>query len=263
MRKVQPTILIVDDHPEFRRVARAVLQADGFRRGRRSLGWGIGGPRIVAVGAIDRPARHPAPGHRRLRGRGAPRNPGSATGRDLDLEPRCPRVRTEGRDRVSDRLHPQEPSLRRDDQGHARLTRLLRRPKEARLILIGAIGTGVALEGLVSVRIGFAPYEARQATLTLVTGCLVGAAGIIAWLRAPGSQTGPLIVAGAAAWFIGGFRWAPSPVIAGLATQLPPGATPELRPDELVSTFGCMGGRGYDALARSWHRRPTTTTPGS
>ena len=43
----------------------------------------------------------------------------------------------------------------------------------------------------------------------------------------------------------------------GSTTASPPAAALVSGPDELVSTIGCMGGRGYDALGRSWHRPQT------
>ncbi len=85
------------------------------------------------------------------------------------------------------------------------------------------IGVAVAVEGVVSVRIGFAPFEQRQALLALLTGWLVGGCGLLGWLRVPGSRTGPLLIIAAAAWFIGGFRWVGAgaiPTVAGALSLL-------------------------------------------
>jgi hypothetical protein len=71
------------------------------------------------------------------------------------------------------------------------------------LVLVGVV---IALEGIASVRIGFAAFEARVALLTLLAGWIAAGCGLVAWTRAPTSRVGPLFVAAAGGWFIGGFR---------------------------------------------------------
>ncbi len=84
-------------------------------------------------------------------------------------------------------------------------------------MLVGAL---VVVGGVVSVRIGFAPFEQRQAVLALLTGWFVAGYGLVTWLRVPGSRTGIGLVVAGAAWFIGGFRWIDVGAIAWLATLL-------------------------------------------
>jgi signal transduction histidine kinase len=79
-----------------------------------------------------------------------------------------------------------------------------RRSAIAHILLLG---TTVAVVGLISTRIGYATFEFRYAVLALLTGWLVAACGLAAWIREPVSRTGPLLVLVALTWFIGGFRW--------------------------------------------------------
>jgi signal transduction histidine kinase len=91
--------------------------------------------------------------------------------------------------------------------------------RRRRLLATGA-GLLVGVEGIASVRVGFAAFETRIAILTLATGWLVAAMGLAAYLRAPASRVGPLVVACSAAWFIGGFAWGGWPPVAWLASSL-------------------------------------------
>ncbi|HEX5827766.1 MAG TPA: ATP-binding protein [Candidatus Limnocylindrales bacterium] len=56
--------------------------------------------------------------------------------------------------------------------------------------------------GLVMLRLGFGPFELRAGVLALLAGWIVGAAGLIAWLRVPAAPVGPLLVGAAVAWGI-------------------------------------------------------------
>ncbi len=81
-------------------------------------------------------------------------------------------------------------------------------------------GLGIAVLGLVSTRIGFASFQFRLATLTLLTGWLVAALGLAVWQRARSSLVGPILVVTAVAWFVPLFRWVawePVATVAGWA----------------------------------------------
>ena len=74
--------------------------------------------------------------------------------------------------------------------------------------------------GLVMLRLGFGPFEFRAGVLALTTGWIVGAAGLIAWLRAPASPVGPLLVAAAAAWALANLHRTPFGMVNDLAAPL-------------------------------------------
>ena len=71
--------------------------------------------------------------------------------------------------------------------------------RERRALVVAGL---LVAEGIVSVRVGFAPFEVRQAVLVLLTGWIVGAAGLLAWVRAPSSHTGPILVVVSATWYL-------------------------------------------------------------
>jgi signal transduction histidine kinase len=75
------------------------------------------------------------------------------------------------------------------------------------------IAGALVAEAVLAARLGFASFEPRQAWLATVTLVVVGACGLLAWLRVPASRIGPLLVAAAVAWGIA--------VIAGGAIRLP------------------------------------------
>jgi signal transduction histidine kinase len=83
-----------------------------------------------------------------------------------------------------------------------------------------ALGAAVALAagGVVVVRVGFASYEQRQAWLAVLTMWVVGGSGLLAWLRAPSSRVGLILLAVALSW--GG---------AALAVGAVPGTDPASR----------------------------------
>jgi signal transduction histidine kinase len=58
----------------------------------------------------------------------------------------------------------------------------------------------LVLEGVIAALVGFASFETRQAWLACLTVWITGACGLLAWLRVPGSRTGPLLVIAAVAW---------------------------------------------------------------
>ena len=88
---------------------------------------------------------------------------------------------------------------------------------ERRAILVGL---ALGIEGLLSVRVGFAPFEQRQALLTLLAGWFVGGCGLLAWLQVSKSRTGILLTVASALWFIGGFRWLDQAGVAAIAGAL-------------------------------------------
>ena len=69
------------------------------------------------------------------------------------------------------------------------------------------------VEGLISARVGFAAFESRAAALTLLSGWIVGATGLLAWLRSPASRVGPILVAVSIAWFAGALQGASIEVV--------------------------------------------------
>jgi signal transduction histidine kinase len=74
--------------------------------------------------------------------------------------------------------------------------------------------------GLVMLRLGFGPFEFRAGVLALMTGWIVGAAGLIAWLRAPAGPTGVLLVASAVAWALATLQLTPFGLVNELAAPL-------------------------------------------
>ena len=86
--------------------------------------------------------------------------------------------------------------------------------------VIALVGGLVIAEGLVAWSVGFAAFEARAATLALLSGWIVAACGLLAWLRAPTSRIGSLLVAVAVAWFAGAFQGASSEGLAALGARL-------------------------------------------
>ena len=75
------------------------------------------------------------------------------------------------------------------------------------------VAAALLVEAAMAARIGFASFEPREAWLAALTLLVVGACGLLAWLRVPSSRIGPLLVAAAVAWGIA--------VIAGGAFRLP------------------------------------------
>ena len=62
------------------------------------------------------------------------------------------------------------------------------------------VAAGLLAESAVLWRVRFAPFQVREAWLAALTLVIVGAAGLIAWLRVPGSRVGPWLVAAAVTW---------------------------------------------------------------
>ncbi|MET0773390.1 MAG: ATP-binding protein [Candidatus Limnocylindrales bacterium] len=75
----------------------------------------------------------------------------------------------------------------------------------------------IAILGLASLRIGFPSFDFRFGVFVLLSGWAVAAFGLAAWVRAPATNTGPLLVVTAASWYVGGFRWVGSDPLAALS----------------------------------------------
>ena len=69
----------------------------------------------------------------------------------------------------------------------------LSREVRAGLIALALAGLGVAV-----LRIGYAPFDQRAGWLAVIAAWILGASGLLAWLRVPGSHVGPLLVMAAA-----------------------------------------------------------------
>jgi signal transduction histidine kinase len=89
--------------------------------------------------------------------------------------------------------------------------------REWRAAVLAAL---LIVAGLVELRLGFGPFEFQAGVLVLLTGWIVGGAGLIAWLRAPASWVGPLLVAVALAWAVSSLQRTPFALVNVLAAPL-------------------------------------------
>jgi signal transduction histidine kinase len=89
--------------------------------------------------------------------------------------------------------------------------------REARAIAVAALLVAV---GVVMVRLGFGSFELRSAILALLTGWIMGASGLRAWIREPSSRTGLLLVAAAAAWYLANLQRTSIPLLDDVAGVL-------------------------------------------
>ncbi|MFN8619624.1 MAG: hypothetical protein U0869_02600 [Chloroflexota bacterium] len=80
--------------------------------------------------------------------------------------------------------------------------------REPRPWLVTVLALAIAAEGIVAVRAGFQAFLFQSAVLSLASGWVTAAAGLTAWLRAPTSRVGPLLVAAGAAVFLPAFETA-------------------------------------------------------
>src|SRR4051812_8920966 len=69
-------------------------------------------------------------------------------------------------------------------------------------------------------RLGYGPFEFKAGVLALLTMWIVGGAGVVAWLRAPTSAVGPLLVAASAAWAIANLQRTPFGLVNDLTAPL-------------------------------------------
>jgi signal transduction histidine kinase len=95
----------------------------------------------------------------------------------------------------------------------------------ARLILLvpGLVLLGISAElilyGPDAPRIGRRD-DLSLALIDLLTGWTVAATGLVAWIRAPASRTGPLLIASGAAWFVNNFSAVDAAILAAFAIWL-------------------------------------------
>jgi signal transduction histidine kinase len=82
------------------------------------------------------------------------------------------------------------------------------------------VAAALVVGGVVMLRLGFGPFEFQAGVLALMTGWIVGASGLIAWLRAPASQIGLLLVAVAVAWAVSNLQRTPFVFVNELAAPL-------------------------------------------
>jgi hypothetical protein len=72
------------------------------------------------------------------------------------------------------------------------------RELRAGLVAVALAGLGVAV-----LRIGYAPFDQRVGWLAVLAAWIVGASGLLAWVRVPGSRVGPLLVLASASAGVG------------------------------------------------------------
>ena len=110
-----------------------------------------------------------------------------------------------------------------------------------------AAAAAIVAGGLATLRFGFGPFEARAGVLVLMTGWIVAGAGLIAWLRAPASRVGPMLVAVAVAWAVSSLQRTPFALINDVAAPLQLAYAPLL---------------GHAVLLAQADRRPTVARIG-
>ena len=112
-RMARPTLLIVDDHEDFRRSARDAARARGFRRRRCRRRRPVSPVRRRGAPPRHRAAGRPASRHGRIRGGSASAGQTGANACGPHLEPRPQRVRLRADRGACTRLSRQERALRR------------------------------------------------------------------------------------------------------------------------------------------------------
>jgi len=74
--------------------------------------------------------------------------------------------------------------------------------------------------GLVILRLGFGPFDLTAGVLAVLTGWLVGVAGLVAWLRSTSGRIGLILVAVAGAWAVANLTRTPYPLLSAVAAAL-------------------------------------------
>ena len=222
-----PTILIVDDHPSFRRCARVLLEEDGFA----VVGEAEDG--ADALQAIDQ--LHPdvvlldvqlpdMDGFAVLERLGA----GEAAGRPR-LEPGGVRLQ---------RPHPFERRTRLHRQGRADGRRCSLPPAVTRGRLAAAVVVGTALYAVAIYLVVTADLGEPRALITMVTvaGLIFSVAGTIAALQRPDNRTGAQMLAVGLLWSVGALQLADRPIVFTIGYLLCGRRVRRVRaPDPLVS----------------------------
>ena len=78
----------------------------------------------------------------------------------------------------------------------------------------------LVIGGLALLRLGFGSFDLWAGSLAVLAGWIVGAAGVIVWLRLPTSRSGVLLLAVASAWGVANLQRTPVDLIDALATVL-------------------------------------------
>jgi len=89
---------------------------------------------------------------------------------------------------------------------------------ERRVALTAA--AALVIGGLALLRLGFGSFDVWAGSLAVLTGWIIGVAGVIVWLRLPTSRSGVLLLAVAAAWGLANLQRTPVDLIDVVATVL-------------------------------------------
>ena len=193
---MRQTVLIVDDHGDFRAAARELLEADGYEViGEAADGAGALHkvdelrPAIVLLD-IQLPDSDGFEVAARLASRPSPPIVVLISSRDAGC------VRRSGGARERPRLHLEGAPVRRLARGGRRLTRSM--PRGAYLLLPIGIAFGIWSEW-----VAYGPGQPRVWLPDLLAGMTILGAGMVAWARRPASRVGPLLALTAMCWFAG------------------------------------------------------------
>ena len=195
---VRPTVLIVDDHAEFRQSAGALLEAEGFAVIAEAADGDEAIAAVERVAAADRAARHAASRAGRLR-RGRAVGGGAAI-RPWSCSSRAARRRPTARD---SRRPPRAGSSRSASSRARRSPRSSADRVDA--VVPAAPLAGGRLLGIAAEWVSFGWGDPRHWVPDLVTGWTLIACGLVAWSRRPDSRSGPLLAATGFSWFFGNF----------------------------------------------------------
>ena len=170
---VGPTVLIVDDHADFRAFARALLVAGGFEVVGEAARWRRGAVEGASAQAGSRAAGHPAAGHRRVRGLRSARRGRDGAGGRADLEPGRFLVSETARREPCARVHPEGRPVgtRSRDVHRADVKPVMRRSRVA--LVLGGLAVGVGSE--------WASFEPASSTRRWPTWSLGGRCSAVDW----------------------------------------------------------------------------------
>ena len=77
----------------------------------------------------------------------------------------------------------------------------------------------ILVEGFTAAQVGFASFDGSYALVWLLTGIALLGSGLVTAVQVPTTRTGPLLVAAAAAWYLGAFRLVGIEPLAALAER--------------------------------------------